>query len=130
MSKNMSDKQLQDHAKALLENKEQQLSPEIARGLRSARKVALLELEAKPRSLWLPASGLAMAASLVVALLLNHSSPQPNTEFALSGQQQDVVIQEDIDFQDEVVLQDEDPELLEDLEFYQWLVTVDESQKS
>ncbi len=102
--------------KSMLDESTDDLSPEISRRLQQARYAALEK--AKPRSIWIfyPQAMTAMFAIAVISLslLFNfNDSELSNTELAMES---------DI----EMLTANESLDLMEDLEFIQWLVESEE----
>lgn len=112
---NKSDK-FEKNVKSMLDESIDDLSPDISRRLQQARYAALEKV--KPRSIWTfyPQAMTAMFAIAVisVSLLVNfNDSELSNTELAMES---------DI----EMLTANESLDLMEDLEFMQWLVESEE----
>ena len=108
--------QFEKKAKALLDESLDDVSPDIARRLQQARYAALEK--AKPRSIWLfypqAISAVLAIAVISVVLLFNFDENQlHNTELAMAA---------DI----EMLTANESLDLLDDLEFMEWLLETEE----
>lgn len=109
MSKNI---EFEKKAKAYLDESLDELSPDITRRLQQARYAALEK--AKPRSLWSfsPQAASVAFAIAVVSLSLSFNFNQNETT--------DTVIEMETEM--EMLTSNDNLELMEDLEFIQWLV--------
>jgi len=111
MSKNI---EFENKAKAYLDESLNELSPDITRRLQQARNAALEK--AKPRSLWsfFPQAATAAFAIVVVSLSFNFNFNFNQNETT------DTVIAMETEM--EMLTSNDNLELMEDLEFIQWLV--------
>lgn len=102
------------NARDLYRRQAADLPPDVTRRLASARRAALKRARGRQFSLlWLPAG--AMAAGLLAIAVFQTRDTQPGEgEVMVAG-----TVLEDM----EILLDAEDLELLEDLEFYAWLGT-------
>lgn len=108
-----SDSPLLAHIKNILDESEQQLTPETLRRLQQARVLATQHQPATPW--WVNATSIGVTAGiglLAVNLWLNHPLPRSNLPF------------EDV----ELLSGEQNLEFYRELEFYQWLE--DEKQQS
>ena len=104
--------EFEQQAKTLLDQSVEELSPDIQRRLQQARHAALEKAQARPRWWGLPAAAMAMALVAVVttSMLLNqHHDALPETMLALETEM-------------ELLTSTDNLELMEDLEFMQWLM--------
>ena len=113
---NNKSEEFEKKAKVLLDESLDDLSPEITRRLQQARYAALET--AKPRSFWsfYPQAATAVFAVAVisVSLLVNFDGHKlNNTELAMEADMEMLIANESLD-------------LLEDLEFMQWLMESEE----
>lgn len=115
MSRN--DDELLEQIHNSLDQSVQQLDGETRSRLASARAEALQGRE-RQHNYWLPAGGFAAASLLAAALLIYNPTDQATDGFPLA------LLDEGQDL--EIITALEQPELLEDLEFYYWL---DEGRK-
>jgi negative regulator of sigma E activity len=95
--------------KAALDEGNEHLDARVRSRLRQARHAALAQVQPRPAfwvRQWVPAAGLAAAAVLAVLVWPQAPSVQPQDE-ALSDL--------------EIVLAEENLDLLEDLDFYEWV---------
>jgi len=104
----------ENKAKASLDDSLDEISPDITRRLKQARYAALEK--AKPRSLWsfFPQAATVAFAIAVVSLSLNFNFNQNETT--------DTVIAMETETEMEMLTSNDNLELMEDLEFIQWLV--------
>lgn len=112
---NKSDK-FEKNVKFMLDESLDDLSPEVSRRLQQARYAALEK--AKPRSIWTfyPQAMTAMFAIAVISLslLFNFNDNELNTT--------EIAMESDI----EMLIANESLDLMQDLEFIQWLVESEE----
>ena len=109
MSKNI---EFENKVKAYLDDSLDELSPDITRRLQQARYAALEK--AKPRSLWsfFPQTATVAVAIAVVSLSLNFNFNQNETIDTMIAMETEM----------EMLTSNDNLELMEDLEFIQWLV--------
>lgn len=110
------DEEFMRRIKAVLDDGNAQLDARVRSRLRQARQSALAQVEPGPglwMRQWMPAAGLAAAGVMAVLLWPNAPSVQPQEE-ALNDL--------------EIVLAEENLDLLENLDFYEWVDA--ESQSS
>ena len=106
----------EEKIKSLLDQSVDDLSPDVTRRLQQARYAALEK--AKPRSIWSyypqAATAIFAVAVISVSILFNFDTNQLNkTELAMEADIEMLTVNESLD-------------LMEDLEFMQWLVEFEE----
>ncbi len=104
--------QFENKVKNHLDNSLDDLSPDITRRLQQARYAALEK--AKPRSLWsfFPQAATAVFAVAVIAISLTFNFNQNNSTDTVA----------EMDNEIEMLTSNDNLELMEDLEFIQWLL--------
>jgi hypothetical protein len=116
MNDNSNDKRLADAAKELFDESVDSLNAATLSRLNKGRHEALAELQngtsARQWARWVPATGMA-AAALVAVMLMRGPGDVTLPEVPVTVS----------DF--EILLDDQNLEMLEDLEFYSWLDTSD-----
>lgn len=103
--------EFEQQVKTMLDQSVDELTPEIQRRLQSARYAALDKARARPRWWGLPAAAMAMALVAVVTtnvLLSQRNAGLPETVLAMDSEM-------------ELLTSADNLELMEDLEFMQWL---------
>lgn len=114
-TKDSGQEAFEERARALLEESTQQLDGQVRSRLTQARFAAVDEARRARHRLswrtWVPAGALATAAVLAVVLWSGHSAPPPSV---LGAQSLDDL---------EIVAGGENFELLENLDFYEWVST-------
>lgn len=102
------DEQMLDNIRATLDRDSEQLDADTKRALQQARHQALAQLD-KPRWIWQPIAGVAVAAS-VTMLVVGLVTVQTDNG-TIMHQHEDLSL----------LSSGDDLELYENLEFYQWL---------
>ena len=116
MTERQDNEQLADQAKQLFDDSVERLDARTLSRLNQGRHAALAELDSRHGASrwasWLPAAGVAAAAVAVVVVMRGPAD--------MAGMDQPVTA---TDF--EMLLDEQSLEMLEDLEFYSWLESVD-----
>lgn len=112
---------LENQARILLDESVENLSPDVTRRLQQARNIALES--AKPRSLW---SYYPQALTVMFALVVISMSLSFSPEFNNTGSDTTTDIAMAIESEIEMLTANENIDFMEDLEFMQWLVEIEE----